>query len=193
MPDRVVSYVDKMLHDKDITVWEDISFSKYFYEKFYWDVILYKYSDIVSMLKLKLKSHVNVETWDTMEDAQRFMYIDKTFKNLFVDIIRKVSHEIFIDMDRYFAEEEDDWGIYDTQRDLAAKAFVKEMNNLVKKLPSIDIDIYKYCLVDWLTYKEAWKILGISWERVRQYKCRLIKKLTSALSDLYLKYKEWFE
>jgi hypothetical protein len=60
------------------------------------------------MLKLKLKLHVNVETWDTMEDAQRFTYIDKTFKNLFVDIIRKTSHEVFRDVDRFFAEEEDD-------------------------------------------------------------------------------------
>lgn len=191
----IVKYVDDMLNWKEIGRAEALSFSTYFFDRLLVKDNNYAPEDIVSTLLLKLKSHIDVDKRNECDWPQKYSYVIKVFRNLFTEILKPSNMELYIcEIDNFVYKMADDWGIYNTERNIAAKNFVKEINKYVSNLPTIDQDVYRLCLVEGYTHKEAGKVLGISGERVRQYLVRLKKKLlTSPLTDLYDKYQEWFE
>lgn len=191
----IVKYVDSILNWEEICRAEALSFSTYFFDRLLVKDNNYAPEDIVSTLLLKLKSHIDVDKRNEYDWPQKYSYVIKVFRNLFTEILKPSYMELYIsEIEHFVYQMTNDWGIYDTKRDIAAKNFVKEINKYVSKLPTIDQDVYRLCLVEGYTHKEAGKVLGISGERVRQYLVRLKKKLLSSpLNVLYNKYQEWYE
>lgn len=184
---NIVKVVNAVMHWDELSVEDYKMFYWYYLHAFCHEDRWYHFIwDVVNSLLLNIKLYCSLDKWDSMSDAQRFVYIRKTWKSVYFNLLNQDKMQYwFGTVGDVEPTDPRDWMVQ-IKKTIWYWKIIEEIDELVSHLSAREQEIYDMRLCQWLGYSRISKELNISKERCRQ----CVKRLRDKIITYF--YTEWF-